>query len=572
MAFRPQQYRLTWPLTPAQVENIDSMIETLFRMVKKLSGATGATGTTGAAGASSSDNTGSGAAALSLLTGDAGSTENTDWSAPIPRPVPVYQGGTGLSGAVLGDVLYGSDTGVLAALPGNTTSTQKFLAQTGDGALSAAPSWQLPSTAGSLIFFFYKTASDIATYFVMKTPASVGAAQTFAIAAVGNGTTTLESFATLVGVPNVTFVPAGICTCYITARASAAGAQISKLFAEFYQRTSGGVETLLATSAQTIQLTTSDVAYTFQGAIPSSTVFVSSDRLVTKVRAFRSGGGTLTLTLTVEGLTAARSESPSAAIDATNFVPYSGATANVDLGSNTLTTTGNMSAATQAVGDASVKVATTAFVTTAINNAIAGVNPAVAVKAATIAILQDTPVYFNGVSGIGATITAGVTNTTLVIDSYTPVVNDRVLVKNESGGGGLGAAKNGVYLVTAVGSLGVAWALTRALDYDMPSDINSTGAIPVTAGTVNLNTTWVITSQVTTVGTDALTYVQFSVNPTTVLTTASVVPVGNLPPPVLPMSTDDEPERIWFGPTAGVASTSGGIAINVVATRVVLGI
>ena len=249
-------------------------------------------------------------------------------------------GGTGLSSYVLGDMLYASAANTLATLPGNTSSAVQFLSQTGTGSVSAAPVWMTVPSAGSLVFFFYNTASDIGTYFVMKTPASVGAAQTFVTLNVGNGTFTLQSFATLVGVPNLTFVPAGICTGYITARASAAGAQISKLFAEFYQRTSGGTETLLATSAQTISLTTVDAAYIFQGAIPSSVVFVASDRLVTKIRILRSGGGSPDITLTVEGTTAARSESPSATVDATNFVPYSGATANIDLGSKALTTTG----------------------------------------------------------------------------------------------------------------------------------------------------------------------------------------------------------------------------------------
>jgi hypothetical protein len=66
---------------------------------------------------------------------------------------------------------------------------------------------------------------------------------------------------------------------------------------------------------------------------------------------------------------------------------------------------------------------------------------------------------------------------------------------------------------------------TRALDYDQPSDINSTGAIPVQSGTVNTTTSWLLTSTVNTVGTDALTYVQFSTNPSA---TASLPPYFKL--------------------------------------------
>lgn len=169
-------------------------------------------------------------------------------------------------------------------------------------------------------------------------------------------------------------------------------------------------------------------------------------------------------------------------------------------------------ATTQSAGDSSGKLATDNFVTTAVNNAIAGVNPAVAVQAATAAVLQDTPTYNNGASGIGAFITAGVTNTTLVVDGYTPSVGDRLLIKAQGS-----AFQNGIYTMTTLGSLAVAWVITRALDYDQPSDMNNTGAIPVVNGTVNAQTSWVQTSTVTTVGTDAVTFTQFSLNPTTLV-------------------------------------------------------
>ncbi len=51
------------------------------------------------------------------------------------------KGGTGVSSIVTGDILYGSDTNTIAVLPGNISTTRKFLRQTGDGVLSAAPVW-----------------------------------------------------------------------------------------------------------------------------------------------------------------------------------------------------------------------------------------------------------------------------------------------------------------------------------------------------------------------------------------------------------------------------------------------
>lgn len=169
---------------------------------------------------------------------------------------------------------------------------------------------------------------------------------------------------------------------------------------------------------------------------------------------------------------------------------------------------GSPTTTTQSAGDSSTKVSTTAFVANAISTAIAGVNPAVAVQAATAAVLPNSPTYLNGVSGIGATLTTTTTNTALVVDGYTPALNERILVKNQAS-----AFQNGVYFLSTVAALGVAWVLTRALDYDTPSDMNSTGAIPVLNGTTNLDTQWVQSSTVNTVGTDAVTFTLFSLNP-----------------------------------------------------------
>lgn len=40
LGIRPQQHRLTWPLTPSQVEGLDTMLETLFRALRRLGGST----------------------------------------------------------------------------------------------------------------------------------------------------------------------------------------------------------------------------------------------------------------------------------------------------------------------------------------------------------------------------------------------------------------------------------------------------------------------------------------------------------------------------------------------------
>ena len=82
------------------------------------------------------------------------------------NPVLTTQGGTNITSYTLGDTLYASATNVLSKLAGNTTTTKKFLVQTGTGSVSAAPSWEIldPSDIntqyGSFYFDFSTTLSD----------------------------------------------------------------------------------------------------------------------------------------------------------------------------------------------------------------------------------------------------------------------------------------------------------------------------------------------------------------------------------------------------------------------------
>ena len=93
-----------------------------------------------------------GAAYRSLIM-DASAT-NVEWNAvPLNQANAVSgalgetNGGTGLNSYTLGDTVYSSAANTLAKLAGNTTTTKKFLTQTGTGAASAAPSWEVVNGA-----------------------------------------------------------------------------------------------------------------------------------------------------------------------------------------------------------------------------------------------------------------------------------------------------------------------------------------------------------------------------------------------------------------------------------------
>jgi hypothetical protein len=186
-------------------------------------------------------------------------------------------------------------------------------------------------------------------------------------------------------------------------------------------------------------------------------------------------------------------------------------------------------ATTQSALDNSTKVSTTAYTDAAVATAVAGINPAVAVQAATTSASNtSTYTYNNGVAGVGATFTAGSNNVALTVDGYTfTALGQRLLVKNDTQSPS--GAFNGVYYVTQLQTSLLPVILTRALDYDQPSDINNTGAIPVINGTVNAATTWIQTAQVVTVGTTPLVYVQFSYNPSSIVTTFSGGTTGLTP-------------------------------------------
>jgi hypothetical protein len=86
-----------------------------------------------------------------------------------------------------------------------------------------------------------------------------------------------------------------------------------------------------------------------------------------------------------------------------------------------------------------------------------------------------------------------------VLDGVTLSTGNRILVKNQNT-----ASQNGIYIVAANG------APSRATDYDVAGEVSAGDFIFVKGGTVNANTGWIQTADVTTVGTDSITFTQFS--------------------------------------------------------------
>ena len=175
---------------------------------------------------------------------------------------------------------------------------------------------------------------------------------------------------------------------------------------------------------------------------------------------------------------------------------------------------GNPTTTTQAALTNNTTVATTAYTDAAVAAAVAAANPATSVLAASTS--SQTGTYSNGVGGVGATFTITATGAYTLDGTSIGTIGQRILLKNQAS-----TFQNGIYTATIVGTTGVSPVFTRALDYDQPSDINNTGAIFVQTGTANILTSWLLTSTVTMVGTDALTYSQSSSNPANLVTAVS---------------------------------------------------
>jgi hypothetical protein len=101
-----------------------------------------------------------------------------------------------------------------------------------------------------------------------------------------------------------------------------------------------------------------------------------------------------------------------------------------------------------------------------------------AVRSATTANLTAT--YNNGTAGVGATLTNSGAQAALAFDGVTFSVGDRVLIKDQTT-----QTQNGIYVVTNVGSGSTNWVLTRAIDFNLPSQIFRGLIIPVFEGIEN---------------------------------------------------------------------------------------
>ena len=249
----------------------------------------------------------------------------------------------------------------------------------------------------------------------------------------------------------------------------------------------GGSITITATASNALSIGTGLSGSSYNGSAP---VTIAIDSTV----ATLTGSQTLT-NKTISGSTNTLSNIANASL--TNSSLTIGTT-TISLGGSSATLGGLTSVAVTQDPTSALQLATKQYV-----DAVAeGLHVHASCNAATTGTLASitggTVTYNNGTAGVGATLTLSVALT--VLDGYTLLNGDRVLVKNQAS-----TFQNGIYTWATGGTV-----LTRATDFDTAAEMASGDFTFVSNGTLYANTGWVQTDPVTIVGTSPVVWVQFS--------------------------------------------------------------
>jgi hypothetical protein len=173
-------------------------------------------------------------------------------------------------------------------------------------------------------------------------------------------------------------------------------------------------------------------------------------------------------------------------------------TTPIALGASSLTLGGLTSVAVTQDPTSALQLATKQYVDAVAEGLHVHPSCAAATPNTLASITGGTVTYNNGTAGVGATLTLSVALT--VLDGYTLLNGDRVLVKNEAT-----QANNGIYTWATGGTV-----LTRATDFDTAAEMASGDFTFITYGTLYGSTGWVQTDPVTIVGTSPVTWIQFT--------------------------------------------------------------
>lgn len=285
----------------------------------------------GAKGASANAGTGGG--------GGSGSGTVTDTLGPLT-----------LNAVILGNG--GNDIQPGAVLPGSAT---KYYDGTG--------SFSTPPASGTLTYYATNTASDIATYLQLTGPPFTPKT-TVPFTGLATGTDTLQNWSTNAGVPGLTFIPAGAYIFHVHANRTGIAGTIT-IYGQFWEISSLGVDIAqIGQTESSANLTTTETEFSL--AFANGNVYTlasSASRIVIRLFAVVSPATGPTVNIFVGGTADTHISLPSNTVDASNFVPYTGAVSDLNMGPHAITTgsggtSGQVTLTGASSGSATIQAAT----------------------------------------------------------------------------------------------------------------------------------------------------------------------------------------------------------------------
>lgn len=344
-------------------------------------------------------------------------------------------------------------------------------------------SWRQFSTAGGVTSF-----SGGSTGLLPSTPTSgaISLTGTLVAASGGTGATTLTGYVYGNGTSAMT-ASTTIPTTALSGTVTNAQLANSAITINGSTVSLGGSVTVTATATNALTISTGLSGTSYNG---SSAVTIAIDSTVATLT------GTQTLTnKSISGSTNTLSNIGNAALTNSSLTV---GTTSINLGSSSLTLGGLTSVAVTQDPTSALQLATKQYVDAVAEGLHIHASCAAATPGTLASITGGTVTYNNGTAGVGATLTLSVALT--VLDGYTLLNGDRVLVKNEAT-----QANNGIYTWATGGTV-----LTRATDFDTAAEMASGDFTFISYGTLYGSTGWVQTDPVTVVGTSPVTWIQFS--------------------------------------------------------------
>lgn len=426
--------------------------------------------------------------------------ESGSWYALPAGAVTLINTGTGLTGGPItgtGTISI-ANTGVSAATYGSSSASAQ-IAVNAQGQITSASSVSITPASIGAVASVSGTANEITVTGTTNVTLSLPTALTFTGKTVINGTFNMAA-GSIGGSPLVTEAGSQTLTNKTISGANNTLSNIGNSSLSNSSVTYNGVNVALGGSGTITANTPNSATFNNSGSGDASGATFNGSAAKT-ISYNTLGASPLAGSSSITTVGTVTSGTWNATPIANNYLANSSVTigtTSLSLGGTATTLGGLTSVAVTQDPTSALQLATKQYVDALAEGLHIHASCAAATPNTLASITGGSVTYNNGTAGVGATLTLGVALT--ILDGYTLQNTDRVLVKNEAN-----QAHNGIYTWATGGTV-----LTRATDFDTPTEIASGDFTFVSNGTLYGDTGWVQTDAVTTVGTDPIVWSQFS--------------------------------------------------------------